>query len=482
MSSSLTLAEVAKHNTKKDCWVIIHGKAYDLTNFLAEHPGGSRIIMKFAGKVADSGFDMVHSTDIIDQWEPSPKCVGHVEGLDQVEEVKEVFKPLVPLGQVLTTFDFEYLASKMMTPEGWDYYSSGADDEVTMRENHSVFSRIWLRPRVLVDVSSLDPSHTMMGTAVTLPMYITATALARLAHPEGEVAITKAAGKEGIIYMQPTLASATLDDMLAAKSPGQDTWYQCYVNQDRKRTLDLILKAQKGGATCLALTVDAPQLGRREKDMRHKFVDVEPDVQSDTGVTRSEGTARAISAFIDPSLNWSDVKWFKEKTSMKIILKGIQTWEDAVIAHQHGVDAIVLSNHGGRQLDYAPSSVEILPEVMDALNKMGSTMEVYVDGGIRRGTDIFKALALGATGVGVGRPIIYSLASHGQAGVERCIQLLRDEFICCMRLMGVTSVDQICRNHVNTRSLLDHSDMSYSDLSKSTYIPMTVNPKVPSKL
>jgi L-lactate dehydrogenase (cytochrome) len=204
--------------------------------------------------------------------------------------------------------------------------------------------------------------------------------------------------------------------------------------------------------------VDAPQLGRREKDMRVKFVDDAPDLQDDEHLDRSQGAARAISSFIDPSLNWEDLKWFKSITKMPIVLKGIQCGEDSVLAAKAGVQGIVLSNHGGRQLDTARSAVEVLEETMDALKNAGleNKLEVYVDGGFRRGTDIFKALALGAKGVGLGRPFLYAMSSYGQAGVERAIDILHDELVVTMRLMGCRSISEIRRDMVCTKSLSSH--------------------------
>jgi L-lactate dehydrogenase (cytochrome) len=444
---------------------------------LNEHPGGNRIIFKHAGQDGTQAFDAIHSVDIFTEvGEGGPPCLGEVSNYieTQVFEAEEK-APLLPLDQVLNVFEFENLAGRVMEQKGWDYYSSGADDEITLRENHNVFHRIWLRPRVLIDVSVLNPMGSLLGTPCSFPMYVTATALAKLANREGEKAITRACGKEGIIYMMPTLASCSLDEMLGARQDGQVSWFQLYVNSDRDRSRRIVEKAERGGLRALAITVDAPQLGRREKDLRNKAASTASVQSGDQVKAKAGGTAAAISTFIDPSLCWEDIKWFQTITRLPIILKGIQCWEDAVMAAELGVAGIVLSNHGGRQLDFAPSGVEILPEVLAELKKAGyeGKMEVYVDGGIRRGTDIFKALALGASGVGIGRPIIYALASHGQAGVERCIQLLRDELICCMRLMGVPSLDHIRPTHVNARNLLDHFPQQAPDsLSHALYQPL----------
>jgi len=326
----------------------------------------------------------------------------------------------------------------------------------------------------LVDVTKADPRCKILGYDSAFPLYISATALAKLAHPEGEVVLTRAAFSQGIIQMMPTLASCTLEEMMAARQSGQVQFFQLYVNSSRKITEEVVKRAERGGAKALFITVDAPQLGRREKDMRNKFTSHTSSIQKEKGgaVNRNQGTARAISSFIDPSLSWKDIEWFKSITSMPIVLKGIQCGDDAILAAKHGVAGIVLSNHGGRQLDYSRSGIEILPEVMDALRSVGAEkkLEVYVDGGIRRGTDIFKALALGAKAVGIGRPTLYGLATYGQEGVEKVVSILRDEFDMTMKLMGCQTLSDIKPGMVITKNLSDHFVPSPKDfLSSTTY-------------
>jgi L-lactate dehydrogenase (cytochrome) len=216
-----------------------------------------------------------------------------------------------------------------------------------------------------------------------------------------------------------------LDEIVDAAEEGQVQWMQLYVNKDREITKRYVQHAEKRGVKGLFITVDAPQLGRREKDMRSKYDEGAAKVQTDEkSVDRSQGAARAISSFIDPGLCWDDIEWFKSITKMPIILKGVQRGDDVLKAVEYGLQGVVLSNHGGRQLDYARSGIEILVEAMDALKKKGwqDKLEVYVDGGVRRATDIIKAVCLGAKGVGIGRPFLYAMSSYGQQGVERALQ------------------------------------------------------------
>merc|ERR1712060_140549 len=268
--------------------------------------------------------------------------------------------------------------------------------------------------------------------------------------------------------------------MLQVRQPVQEVFSQLYVNPERSRTEEYINKLEAAGVRALFITVDAPQLGRREKDMRNKFTQQGSDVQGDDEeegeVDRSQGATRAISSYIDPALCWEDIPWFQSITKMKILLKGVQCGEDAVRAFKLGLHGCVLSNHGGRQLDTCRPGIEVLPEVMEALKEVGATKEafsVFVDGGVRRGADIFKAVALGAAAVGVGRPVLYSLASYGDKGIVRMVHMLQDELQMVMRLSGTPNVASITEQHVLTKNLSDHIvPLPADNLVQGTYMPL----------
>lgn len=436
---------VQKHCTAEDCWVVIHGMVYNLTSFLNEHPGGSRIIIKQAGKDATAAYDQVHPKDMIDRFLPKDCLVGPVDiaTLPVAAVAKASTVVLPPLESILNLAEFEKAGEKALTKEAWAYYSSAADDEVTMHENQRAFQRYRLIPRVLINVKNIDISTTLFGTKTSMPIYITATALGKLGHPQGEVVLTRAAGTRNIIQMIPTLASCSLDEIVDAGIDNQTFWFQLYVNSNRNLVKEVVSRAEKRGAKVLCITVDAPILGRREKDLRVKFVEEAPDVGTVTD--RSQGAARAISGFIDPSLSWADIPWFRSITKLPIVLKGVHSGQDAVKAAILGIDGIIVSNHGGRQLDTVYSGIEMLEQVMHELRRYGlaEKITVLVDGGFRRGTDIFKALALGAKAVGIGRPFLYAMSGYGQQGVERAIDLLREELELAMRLMGTPNLDQI---------------------------------------
>ncbi|KAI7859964.1 hypothetical protein BDC45DRAFT_431621 [Circinella umbellata] len=457
--ATISLQEVAQHNKKDDLWVILYGKVYDLTQFLPEHPGGQKIILKFAGKDATKAFERQHPSSIIDQYLSPDVCIGQAEVNNEEEEqqeeetkedkrVKLAREKMPRLEEMYNTFDFESVAKNILKADAWGYFNSGANDEISMRENHNAFHRIWLRPRVMVDVANIDMTTKMLGDKTSFPLYISATALNKMAHPDGEKTLAVAAGNQGVVQMIPTLASYSIDDIIGARiHPDQPQWFQLYVHKDR----------------------------RREKDMRQKYVHEGPAELQGEELNREGGVATASSGIIDMTLNWKDIAWFKSITKLPIVLKGIQTWEDAVLAARYGCAGIVISNHGGRQLDFAPSPIEILPEVMDALKREGleDSLEVYIDGGIRRGSDIFKALALGAKGVGIGRPTLYAMSCYGSKGVEKLLQLYQDELEMCMRLMGARTIADIKPEMVDTRNLKDHFVANPTDyLAKNAYEKM----------
>lgn len=405
------------------------------------------------------------------------------------KERQERIKKMPPLEACYNLKDFEAVARHVMKKPAWAYYSSGADDEITMRENHSAYHKIWFRPKVLVDVEKVDLTTTMLGTKVDIPFYVTATALGKLGHPEGEVVLTRAAKKHNVVQMIPTLASCSFDEIVDAKEGNQVQWLQLYVNKDREITKKIVQHAERRGCKGLFITVDAPQLGRREKDMRSKFDDSGSSVQSTSGsaVDRSQGAARAISSFIDPSLCWKDIPWFQSITKMPIILKGVQRVEDVLRAIEIGVDGVVLSNHGGRQLDFARSGIEILAEVMPVLRERGlqDKIEIFVDGGVRRATDIIKAIALGAKGVGIGRPFLFAMSAYGLPGVDHAMQLLKDEMVMNMRLIGAAKVEDLDPTMLDCRGLTGgHGGQTPEDtLSKRAYDPLiTPNQMLQAKL
>ncbi|KAJ6491796.1 glyoxylate dehydrogenase [Mycena vitilis] len=500
MSSSSLIPEevVAQHSTRESCWIIVHNKVYDITDFLDEHPGGSKIILRYAGKDATAAYEPIHPPDVISSNLPLEKHIGVAETLaadgaekPQTEEQKKrelVLASRPPLDEILNLHDFEAVARAVLPDKAWAYYSSASDDEIAIRENRAAYQRVWFLPRILRDVTTVDWSTAILGQKSSLPIYISATALGKLGHPDGELNLTRAAGKHGIIQMIPTLASCSFDEIVDAAQPNQPLFLQLYVNRDREVTKKYVQHAERRGVSGLFITVDAPQLGRREKDMRMKFVDDGAGAkvqEGQSGVKKDQGIARAISSFIDPSLAWKDIPWFRSITKMPIILKGVASPRDAIMALEAGCNGIVLSNHGGRQLDNARSGLENLVDIVAALKTRGpwpnARFSVFVDGGVRRASDVLKALALGASAVGIGRGFLYAFSSYGQEGVERAIEILRDEFEMNMRLLGVTTLGEITPDLVDASRLasgLTPPDNLYS----ATYQPLRLAQFRESKL
>ncbi|MEO6198186.1 MAG: alpha-hydroxy acid oxidase [Dehalococcoidia bacterium] len=344
--------------------------------------------------------------------------------------------------------ELEPLAREKLDPAIFDFIAGGAEDEVTLRRNSEAFQAIGLRPRVLVDVTTTDTSTSVLAQSLALPVMLAPVALHRLAHPDGELATARAAAYNGTVMILSTMSSRSIEEVAAAASGPK--WFQLYCYRDKGVTERLVKRAESAGFQALCLTVDVPRLGRRERDLRRRLefpADVIPvnfsremDVNSIPSAAQGSAIAEYAARLMDPSLTWASIAWLKSVTSMPIVVKGILTAEDAELAVGAGVSAIVASNHGGRQLDGAPAGIEALPDVIQAV---AGRVEVIVDGGVRRGTDILKALALGAKSVLIGRPYIWGLAVDGEQGVSNVLEMLKSELELAMALCGVTAIDQI---------------------------------------
>ena len=352
----------------------------------------------------------------------------------------------VDLERILNLNEFEEPARANMAPFAFDYFVGGASDEVTLRANIDAFGRFALRPRVFVDVSSIDPATTMLGAPVSIPVAFAPTALHKLAHPDGEIASTLACNDAGALMCLSTLSSVSIEDV-AEVSTGP-RWFQLYVHKERDVATDLVQRAVASGYSAIVVTVDLPVPGYREREYRQDFTtpdDARP-VNFDNTMTEEEFNHYLVG-LQDQALTWDDLEWMREAAGgVPLVLKGILTAEDAVLAVEHGVEGIMVSNHGGRQLDRAPAALEVLEEVAQAV---GERAEVYLDGGVRRGADVLIALGLGARAVFIGRPFLYALATAGEAGVGRALELMRAEIENSMALLGTPTIADIHRSHVS---------------------------------
>jgi L-lactate dehydrogenase (cytochrome) len=384
-------------------------------------------------------------------------------------------EPRVPraVARAITIADLRRAARRRLPRAVFDFVEGGAGDELTVARNRAAFDRLCFRPRVLVDVAKRDQGVVLFGEPLATPVLVSPTGMAGLCWPRGEIAAARGAAAAGTVYTLSTHASCSIEDVAAA-APGP-LWFQLYVWQNRDLTRSFVERARRAGYRALVLTVDVPIISRRERDLRNGFtVPPRVTVGNALDLLRRPGWLRRVllgprltlanlvgapgaprtdivtlggvaNRQVDPSVTWADLAWFRALWQGPLLLKGVLAAEDARRAVEHGVDGLVVSNHGGRQLDGAPASLEALPEVVDAV---GARVPVLLDGGIRRGADVVKALALGARAVMIGRPYLYGLAVGGQAGVRRSLEILKAEVDHALALIGVPRTADLDRTVV----------------------------------
>jgi 4-hydroxymandelate oxidase len=373
----------------------------------------------------------------------------------------------MPVGPV-TLADFEPLAKKRMTHMAYEYIAGGAGDEITLRDNQAAFDRIRLHPRVLVDVSHLDTKLTLFGQALEFPILLAPTAYHRIVHPEGEIATVRGAAAAGATAVISSFATTSIEDVAKAakeaagtgnrdRQPGQAPsagsgqaalWFQLYVNKDRGFTRDLVQRAEAAGCRALCVTVDSPTTGLRHRETRARFA-LPPGLERSNlkglvtgagGATRPDGSI--YNVVLDPTLTWKDIEWLRGLTKVPVLIKGVLGPDVAARGAAAGV-GIIVSNHGARNLDGVPATIDALPRIADAVD---GRVPILMDGGVRRGNDVLKALASGASAVLIGRPYLFGLAVQGADGVAKVVQILRREFEMSMALMGRRSLKEIDRS------------------------------------
>ncbi|KAF2019156.1 hypothetical protein BU24DRAFT_364576 [Aaosphaeria arxii CBS 175.79] len=455
--NSVAVNEVQKHSSESDCWIVVDGTIWDITDFAPNHPGGAEIIYKHAGLDASSAYNAVHSPSLISKTLGTEKQKGKVTSSSSSKLLKpppteDAQRQLAigskpPLSSLINSYDFEAVAEQVLTKKAWAFYSSAATNLVTRDANRSLYDRIWLRPRLLRNIKEVNTKTKILGADVKLPFFVSPAAMARLAHPDGEIAIARGCEQAGVAQCISTNASFTLSEITGSVKPNSiPFFFQLYVNKDRRASEALLKDAENAGARAIWVTIDGPVQGKREADERVK-------VESNTGASaamsgavgkndsKGGGLGRTMGGYIDATFGWNDIAWLRRSTKLPLVVKGVQTVEDAVLAVKHGLDGIVISNHGGRNLDTSPPALLTLMEIRRHAPQVFNQLEVFVDCGIRRGTDIVKALCLGAKGVGMGRPFLYSL-TYGQEGVEHFIEIMKDELETTMRLLGMTDLSQ----------------------------------------
>jgi 4-hydroxymandelate oxidase len=329
--------------------------------------------------------------------------------------------------QLLSIYDYEAAAEKRVAHGAWERIQGGAADEITLRWNKEAYQKIRLRPRVLVDVSKLDTRVRLFGQDLAYPIILAPTGGQKLIHPEGELAVTRGAADAGATLVISSSASMRVDDI--AKQARGPVWFQIYVQRDRGFTKDLVQRAEASGCRALELTVDSPTHGARNREIR-----------AQAGMPVRELPNLPGKDYLDPTLTWRDIEWLLGFARTPLLLKGVLNPDDADAGIKAGAAGIVVSNHGGRNLDTVPATIDALPGVVE---RVAGRVPVLVDGGIRRGTDVLKALALGATAVQIGRPYLYGLGVAGADGVKRVVEILRSEFEMAMALTGRPTLKSI---------------------------------------
>ncbi|HYP15453.1 MAG TPA: alpha-hydroxy acid oxidase [Bryobacteraceae bacterium] len=347
---------------------------------------------------------------------------------------------------LVTLADYDPCARERLPHMVYEYIAGGAGDEITLRANREAFDRIRLRPRILVDVSSIDTSTTLFGQHMASPILLAPCAYLKLIHSDGEREAVRGANLSQVTLLASTSASTSFEDMAAVAT--QPIWFQLYTSTDKAFTRDLLARVEAAGSRVLCITVDAPARGLRDRDSRCSFTlpkgierpnfrGLNPDALSANA--RAEGRS-IYSPNLDPRVTWDTIAWIKSIVKMPIILKGLLTAEDSRLAVQAGMDGIVVSNHGGRTLDTFPGSMEVLPEIVEAVD---GSIPVLVDGGVRRGTDVLKAIAMGAAAVLIGRPYLYGLALDGAEGVRKVVDTLRRETEMALAMCGRRSLAEV---------------------------------------
>ncbi|KAL1411243.1 hypothetical protein Q8F55_002194 [Vanrija albida] len=457
--AGISFDEVQKHNSRDDCWVIIDGKVYDVTEFIEIHPGGAGIIAANAGKDATKIFKPLHPKDALDMLPPD-KHLGPVdpatlpevddEPTDEERRIEAARALLPPIDSMHLLDDFEEWAEKVLSNTGWAYYKSAADSESAMDNNAAAFARYYFRPRILRDITQGNLETEVVGVKTALPIFISPAAMAKLGHPLGEVNLTKGAGEAGIVQGISINASCSLDEIMDARAEGQKVWFQIYLNRDRKKSEELLAKVTDLGAAAVIFTVDVAWQSKRTRDRRSKAAVSAPNPTSPseksgrgTAGAQNAGVSQAISGFQDPHLVWDDIDFIRAHTTLPVIVKGVQSVEDVAECAARGVDGVILSNHGGRSCDYAPAPIDLLYELRALRPDLFSKVDIMMDGGVRSGADVVKALALGAKAVGLGRPFLFANSTHGQEGVERVCEILEEEITNTIRNCGASYIKDL---------------------------------------
>ncbi|PSR79296.1 mitochondrial cytochrome-like protein b2 [Coniella lustricola] len=514
MAVKLAGSEIANHKTADSCWIVIENKVYDVTGFLNRHPGGRGILLKQGGTDATNEFNKVHPISLISDLPPgsylgdldpatatalrvskprgaralsSPPTTAATDSTDSNDkaatETTTTPTPtneVIPLSLCMRAADFRAEAQKVVDARSWFYAMSSANGGHSLRANLASWDKVTFRPRVLRDVRSVSTHTSILGQPAAMPFFVSPMGTMGLFHPAGELELVHGLVRKGLHAVISTVSSKGAEAIMQghaqelAKAQGEHAnpsslFFQLYLPPDKQKGVELVRQVKQAGYKGLFVTVDTNFLGKRTEDRRNlarEALEEEAQDDGDSNANSSGGAAghphaaympgvagQAVRNDIAPTVRWEDLAWIRREWPGPMVLKGIQTAEDARLAVEHNCQGIVLSNHGGRQQPSAPSALATLLEIRAYAPDVLGKLEVYLDGGCRDGADILKALALGATAVGIGRPFLYALAAYGSDGVQKLIDILSEELTLGMALLGVTSLDQLRPDMVNARVL-----------------------------
>ncbi|KAI1340724.1 FMN-dependent dehydrogenase-domain-containing protein [Xylariaceae sp. FL0016] len=477
--SMLSAEDIAKHNTTSCCWLVINGKVYDVTVYLDHHPGGAAILLKQGGQDATAEFRKIHNPDIL-QYLPEGSYLGEVDSSTIVSlpissehrsssaSSLEVQTEPPHISRCVVANDFEKVARSTLSEKSWSYVSSSANSAHSHQGNLSSWTQLSFRPRILRNVRDVHTRSAILGTPTALPFYVSAMGHLGRAHSGGEIGCVRGLARRGVHGLLSSVSTQTTEEIMDAfvaerkaldsqEFPPAQLHFQLYIPANRDVAVGRIRRARKAGFKSLWVTVDTPYLGKRTLDRRlqaQEALDLGLDAEAEKA---AYGLRAHVSAGqFHPELSWQDLEWIKaEWGGGPIVLKGIQCAEDARLAVEYGCQGILLSNHGGRQAHSAPDALTTLLEIRTYCPEVLDKLEVFVDGGCRDGADVLKALCLGATAVGIGRPFFYALGAYGTKGVERCIDILSEELLLGMKLTGISTLKDARPELVNASKLLN---------------------------
>lgn len=473
MTRKINVSEILTHNTPSSAWLVIDNTIWDVTEFAPNHPGGIDVILEYLGQDASKAYNEVHAPSLVSKHLDASKRIGQLDQSTITDEWREQLQSAEniegsrasgsandgppPLDSILNMYDFEDAAKKTVSAKTWAYYSGAANDSLSYAANIDWYRKIWFRPRVLTGVKNVDTSVEILGQKYSMPIFSSPAALAKLSHEDGELAMARGAVAKGTTICVCNGASYSLAEITEVMPPNYPKFYQLYFNKDRRVTEKLMKEVISLKPRAILATVDLPVVGKREADERikieasykprkHLQVTVLPTDKKGTGL------ARATGSFIDPDVTWKDITWLINLSDIPVFVKGIQCAADAKKALEIGCKGIYVSNHGGRAVDTAPPSILTLLEIQANCPEVLEQMEVFIDGGVRRGTDILKAICLGASAVCLGRPFLHAV-TYGQAGMEKALELLQDELETAMQMVGITRLDQAHPGLLNTAEI-----------------------------